>query len=1097
MPRTRRPWGRLFTIAATLTAGLAVALAAPSITTSPAQATDPYNCLGTTGAGFSMTENGADVVTNSAQLAALGPSGSYVQKCDIDLTGVTWLGATGPTAFSGTYDGGGNTISNISMSATSADSGLFRQTAGATIKNLTLNSVTLSAANFGESGALVGQANGSLTIENVIVDDLSLTGSSGVLGGLVGYLYETSSGSAAISHVTVTGSISGVDDLGGLIGHAEYEGYVLIDNVTTNVAITGTGGRNGGMIGYLDSDDPPFTFALTNASSVGPVTGTYSNGGLIGEVDLSAGGTATISNSSSSSTVVGSSTKLGGLIGDAYAYHASNPSLTIMSSYATGNVSSSATSDYIGGLLGRLRVGDGTNPGTATITDSYATGDVRSTANTSWGDYVGGLLGMAYANGGAISITNSSSSGEVWAADDYVGGLIGDAEASGATATLVLANVTVAGTVRGDAEVGGLLGQGYANNGASVTISAATTLATVSATGNEVGGLIGNADSYGWLSITNSTAQGSLEGDRNELGGAVGDLYVGTGAVALLEQVNARGNVTATNASNGFRTGGLIGQYAGRGVTTVSQSSATGDVTSSNNEVGGLIGEADVNANGVLTIESSRADGVVTGENYVGGFIGDLSVNDQSAGQSGTTLIHQSGAYGDVTGTDFIGGLIGRYLTANIGTPAGTVTVAASVATGDVTGEAYVGGLVGRFATIYDAVTGDVVNSYALGDVTATGDFVAGLIGDATGGQIVQTTVDRTFAAGGVTSTDSTPVIGGLVGVVSTADVLNSFWDTAATGQANSAGGSGAAPKTTADMKSFATFNTAGWSIANGDADGTTVWGICDGSTYPFLMWQTQLAADLPGAAECTSGGDGNNNTGGGLAPGVGELVTQPVPTTAPASTTTTTTTVPPSTVAPTDTTPPPVLINGSLPELPAGDVVVVEDGQPVTVEVFVDNTTDLVLQSNTFELRLAGDCAEAACTIDTTPEGREVLTLEENGDARTQGVGFEPGSRVDVWLFSEPRYLGQLTVNADGTFEGNVNLGDIDPGEHTLQVNGTSQTGSQRSANLGVVVNPQAAPTPGPGVLPATGTSTTPLWLMALTLLGLGLVTISRRRAM
>jgi hypothetical protein len=229
------------------------------------------------------------------------------------------------------------------------------------------------------------------------------------------------------------------------------------------------------------------------------------------------------------------------------------------------------------------------------------------------------------------------------------------------------------------------------------------------------------------------------------------------------------------------------------------------------------------------------------------------------------------------------------------------------------------------------------------------------------------------------------------------------------------------------------------------------------------------------------------------LPSGLVDLINQPVATTTTTTTPTTvpgpTTTVPPSTVAPVTPTALPVLIAGELPQLPAGDVAVLENGAPVSVNVFVDNDTELVVQASTFELRLAGDCTNG-CTIDTTDDGREVLTLEEQGLANVNGAGFQPGSPVDVWLFSEPRYLGQLTVNADGTFQGDVALGDIDPGLHTLQVNGLSSEGAQRSANLGVVVNPNQAPTPGPGVLPATGTDHgTALWWMILTLLGLGAV--------
>jgi LPXTG-motif cell wall-anchored protein len=99
-------------------------------------------------------------------------------------------------------------------------------------------------------------------------------------------------------------------------------------------------------------------------------------------------------------------------------------------------------------------------------------------------------------------------------------------------------------------------------------------------------------------------------------------------------------------------------------------------------------------------------------------------------------------------------------------------------------------------------------------------------------------------------------------------------------------------------------------------------------------------------------------------------------------------------------------------------------------------------------------------------------------------------GTPVYVWLFSEPTFLGELTVNADGTFTGTVPLGDIAPGEHTLQVNGTSFDGKPRTANLGVLVNPVAAP-----VLPSTGSDPAALWVLAASLLALGLVLTTRRR--
>jgi LPXTG-motif cell wall-anchored protein len=178
----------------------------------------------------------------------------------------------------------------------------------------------------------------------------------------------------------------------------------------------------------------------------------------------------------------------------------------------------------------------------------------------------------------------------------------------------------------------------------------------------------------------------------------------------------------------------------------------------------------------------------------------------------------------------------------------------------------------------------------------------------------------------------------------------------------------------------------------------------------------------------------------------------------------------------------------GALPTLQPGASQVLDNGVPVNVEVFVDNSTDLVLKGDGFELRLAGDCTDG-CTIETTADGRQVLTLEERGRANVSGEGFQAGSSVYVWLFSEPRFLGELTVAADGTFTGTVPLGDIAAGEHTLQVNGTSFDGSPRTANLGVLVNPAAAS------LPATGADLLAVWVLAAALMGLGLLLARGRR--
>jgi hypothetical protein len=200
----------------------------------------------------------------------------------------------------------------------------------------------------------------------------------------------------------------------------------------------------------------------------------------------------------------------------------------------------------------------------------------------------------------------------------------------------------------------------------------------------------------------------------------------------------------------------------------------------------------------------------VTGNKYVGGLVG---------GSTQTDTVHDSYSSGNVTGNKYVGGLVGYSWS----------TVSNSHSTASVTGSEEVGGLVGYS-------WGSVSNCYSTGSVTGDDD-VGGLVGY-NGASGFASTVSDSYSTGNVTGNEH---VGGLVGLLKYGIVRDSFWDTETSGQSTSAGGAG---KTTAEMKSIATFSVsgAGWNIiavgGPGERNPGRIWNIVDNVTYPFLSWQ-------------------------------------------------------------------------------------------------------------------------------------------------------------------------------------------------------------------------------------------------------------------
>ena len=149
---------------------------------------------------------------------------------------------------------------------------------------------------------------------------------------------------------------------------------------------------------------------------------------------------------------------------------------------------------------------------------------------------------------------------------------------------------------------------------------------------------------------------------------------------------------------------------------------------------------------------------------------------------------------------------------------------------------------------------------------------------------------------------------------------------------------------------------------------------------------------------------------------------------------------------------------NASNSGVPAGGVaqgtgILIVNGEKVLVTVNPDERDVRLLEVSGpgFTMSLAGLNAQGK-PLGLTPDG--ALILEQDRTAAVAGTGFQPNSLVYLYLFSEPRLLGTVQTDANGTFKGQVPLpADIADGRHTLQSNGFTPDGTVRSLSLGVVM--------------------------------------------
>jgi hypothetical protein len=213
----------------------------------------------------------------------------------------------GSTAFTGTFDGQGQTISNLTINQPYGQwVGLFGYTgASATVSNLGLLNVSVTGNT--ATGGVVGENHG--TIAGVYTSG-SVTSNAGA-GGIVGYnygplsnVYSTAAITApaiyaggiaglslgSISQAYATGSVSGGQHVGGLVGYLG-SGATVTQSYATG-AVSGTSSV-GGLLGYNDGTiTQSYWDSYTTGQAAGIGTGAASSGVMEVTSDLAQLGAA-------------------------------------------------------------------------------------------------------------------------------------------------------------------------------------------------------------------------------------------------------------------------------------------------------------------------------------------------------------------------------------------------------------------------------------------------------------------------------------------------------------------------------------------------------------------------------------------------------------------------------------------------------------------------------------------------------------------------------------------------------------------------------------------------------------------------------------
>ena len=228
----------------------------------------------------------ADGLMNIAELVNGGKTDINITlDKNIDLTGKDWtpIGTDYDNSYTGTFDGGGHTITGLTVTTNDEYAGLFGYlgnfgNAAATVKNVVMEGIQITCNHkSGYAGGVAGFSWG--TIENCSVSG-SVSGTVSV-GGVVGAQRDRS-----ITGCSSSTTVKGTLNVGGVAGQTNGGATLTACYATGNVTIEIDPRQDiagGGLVGFNAGSSVLACYATGNVTSTGSSTGNVLIGGFLGE----------------------------------------------------------------------------------------------------------------------------------------------------------------------------------------------------------------------------------------------------------------------------------------------------------------------------------------------------------------------------------------------------------------------------------------------------------------------------------------------------------------------------------------------------------------------------------------------------------------------------------------------------------------------------------------------------------------------------------------------------------------------------------------------------------------------------------------------